>query len=80
MNTIEFESYITQNCIQIPLKYTIIKDTKVKVCLQFPEDVAIGNYNKAALLLAFENIKGNKIFDNITDSSAWQSELRDDWE
>jgi hypothetical protein len=39
-----------------------------------------GNYNKQALLAAFQQAQQKQVFKNITNAMLWQQNLRNEWE
>lgn len=80
MQTIEFESYITDNSIHIPVIYQNINNHKAKVLLQIEEKKPSGNYNQQKLLSLFKEAKAINAFRNIEDSIEWQKDVRDEWE
>lgn len=80
MQTIEFETYISDNCINIPLNYYQLNNHRAKIVVQFSDLSEKGNFNKAALVSAFEKAKLKNIFKNIENSVLWQQEIRDEWE
>ncbi len=80
MQAIEFETYVDQRAIQIPIQYQLIDHAKVKVILLYSEPEKKGNYNKQSLLLAFAKAQQKGVFKNITNSVTWQKQVRDEWE
>jgi hypothetical protein len=80
MQAIEFETYIHQNSIHIPLQFQHLENRKAKVILLYSEPEKTGNYNKQSLLRAFSKAQQKGVFKNITDSVTWQKQLRDEWE
>ena len=80
MQTIEFETIVSQNCIHIPIDFPELNNQKAKVLLQFPDLTGKRNYDKNSLIEAVNKAIGSNIFGNIKDSSAWQQELRNEWE
>jgi len=80
MQAIEFETYVDQRAIQIPIQYQLIDHAKVKVILLYSEPEKKGNYNKQSLLLAFAKAQQKGVFKNITNSVTWQKQERDEWE
>jgi len=80
MQAIEFETFINQKAIQIPLQFQYIDNVRVKVILLYSEPENKGNYNKQSLLLAFANAQQKGVFKNITNSITWQKQQRDEWE
>lgn len=80
MQAIEFETYVSQRAIQVPMQYKLIDNAKVKVILLYSEAKKKGNYNKSALLLAFAKAQQKGVFKNIKHSVTWQKQLRDEWE
>ncbi|MEI6091025.1 MAG: hypothetical protein WCR42_11270 [bacterium] len=80
MQTVEFETFISQNCINIPLNFSQLNNRKAKVFLQFPDLIENGNFNKITLINAFEKAKKGKVFENIESSILWQQEIRNEWE
>ena len=80
MQTVEFETFISQNCINIPLKFSQLNNRKAKVSLLFPDIYEKSNFNKIALIKAFEKAKKGKVFENIENSILWQQEIRNEWE
>lgn len=80
MQTIEFEAYISNNCINLPFDEPRFNNMRAKVKLDLSDNLDEGNYNKTALISAVEKAKKNHIFNSIVDSLAWQQELRNEWE
>ncbi len=80
MQAVEFETYINQRAIQIPLQFQYIDNVRVKVILLYSEPEKKGNYNKQMLLLAFAKAQQKGVFKNINNSVTWQKQLRDEWE
>jgi len=80
MQAIEFETYIQQSSIHIPLQFKYLDDVKAKVILLYSEPEKKGNYNKQSLLNAFAKAQQKGVFRNIKDSVTWQKQLRDEWE
>lgn len=80
MQTVEFETFISQNCINIPLNFSQLNNRKAKVSLQFPDIIENGNFNKTALVNAVEAAKKENVFENIESSILWQQEIRNEWE
>jgi hypothetical protein len=80
MQTVEFETFISQNCINIPLNFSQLNNRKAKVSLQFPDAIEIGNFNKLALINAVEKAKKENVFRDIDNSIIWQQEIRNEWE
>ena len=80
MQAIEFETYVNQRAIHIPLEYQISDNAKVKVILLYSEPETERNYNKQLLLLAFTKAQEKGVFKNVTNSVTWQKKLRDEWE
>lgn len=80
MQAIEFETMISAQSIPIPLQYNYLSNKKAKVIILYTEEVAEPNYDKQALLSAFEKAKELKAFKGIKDSINWQKQVRDEWE
>jgi hypothetical protein len=80
MQAIEFETYISNNFIQIPLSYKQLNNIKAKVSIQFENEIQEGNYDKQNLLTAFKKAKIFGTFKEINDSVLWQKEIRNEWE
>jgi hypothetical protein len=45
-----------------------------------PAPTPTGNYNKQALLAAFQQAQQKQVFKNITNAMIWQQNLRNEWE
>ena len=80
MQAIEFETYISNNFIQIPLSYKQFNNIKAKVFVQIEDKIQEGNFDKIALLNAIEKAKSIGVFKEIDDSVSWQKEIRNEWE
>ncbi len=80
MQAIEFETYINQRAIQIPLQFQVTDNAKVKVILLYNDAEKKGNFNKQLFLLALKNARQKGVFKNINNSVTWQKQLRDEWE
>ncbi|GEM_PF-325217 len=78
MQAIEFDTYIQQNLIHLPLQYQYLDNVRVKVFLLYSEPEKKGNYNKQMLLLSFTKAQQKNVFKNITNSVSWQKQLRDE--
>jgi hypothetical protein len=79
MQAIEFETFISQGLISIPLQYHL-HNVKAKVILLYQDAEQKGNYNKQFLLLAFSQAQQKGVFGTITNSVQWQQNIRNDWE
>ena len=62
MKAVEFNSYISEGLIKIPLDYSLYNNRKVKIIMLFPEEER--NYDKEELLSAFENARKLNVFSN----------------
>ncbi len=80
MKAIEFETLIKQNSINIPSQFKNLDDVKAKVILLYSESEKKSNYDKKLLLLAFAKAQKKGLFEEISDSVAWQKQVRDEWE
>ncbi len=80
MQTVEFDTYISQNCIYIPLNLSQLNNRKAKVSLLLPDMTEVGNFDKTALIAAVEKAKRKNVFENIENSVLWQEEIRNEWE
>jgi hypothetical protein len=80
MKAIEFVTKIKHRAIQIPNKFKYPENVKAKVIILIPDPDDQGNYNKQNLMIAFTDAAKKGVFQNISDSVAWQKQMRDDWE
>ncbi len=78
MQAVEFETYIKQSAIHIPLQFQYLDNVKAKVILLYSEPEKQGNYNKQLLLLAFAQAQQKGVFKSISNSVTWQRQLRND--
>lgn len=78
MKAVEFNSYISEGLIKIPLDYSLYNNRKVKIIMLFPEEER--NYDKEELLSAFENARKLNVFSKVDNSTEWQKKIRDEWE
>ncbi|MFH1050658.1 MAG: hypothetical protein V1779_06970 [bacterium] len=80
MQAIEFDTYISQNRIQIPLDFNYLNNIKAKVSIQIEDNLLQGNFDKRALIEAFNKAKRNDVFKEIENSILWQQDFRNEWE
>jgi hypothetical protein len=80
MQAIEFEALISNGQIILPLQYSNLDQVKAKVILLYADAPKQGNYNKQALLLAFQQAAQKGVFHHISNAVAWQQQLRNEWE
>jgi len=80
MQAIEFDTYISQNRIQIPMDLNYLNNIKAKVSIQIEDKLPQGNFDKRSLLDAFNKAKKVGAFRNIENSVSWQQDIRDEWE
>lgn len=80
MQSFEFETYISHNCINIPIIYPQLNNHKAKINIELTDINNNGNYNKSELVSALEKLKKSNVFINIENSIIWQQELRNEWE
>ncbi len=78
MKALEFQTYISDGTIKIPVDYSQYKNKKVKIIMLLPDEK--GNYNKQELLSAFEEAHNLKVFSDIENAVEWQKQIRDEWE
>lgn len=80
MNAIEFETYITQNIIHIPMNFSQLNNRKAKITVHIDNHNQQGNYDTDSLLLAFDKVKNMNVFKEIDNSVLWQQDIRNEWE
>ncbi|HPI18778.1 MAG TPA: hypothetical protein PKY56_00270 [Candidatus Kapabacteria bacterium] len=74
MQAVEFETYISDGIIHLPMDYTELKNKRVKVSLSI-KDLSAGNYNKFELLNQLKKARDIGTFKLIEDSVKWQQEI-----
>ena len=80
MQAIEFETLIGTQIIPIPLRYNYLSNKKAKIIILYTEEIVEPNYDKQALILAFQQANKFNAFANIKNSTNWQKQIRDEWE
>ena len=80
MQALEFQTYISNGIIKIPIdyRYRDYNNKKVKIIMLLPEET--GNYDKQELLSAFKSAQKLNPFSDIKNSVEWQKQIRDEWE
>ncbi len=80
MKTIEFETLVENMKIEIPAKYHLKDNEKVKVIVLYNDFKEKGNYDKKSLSSEFKRAQDLGIFKNIENSVVWQKDIRSEWE
>ncbi|MEM8528778.1 MAG: hypothetical protein AAF806_21830 [Bacteroidota bacterium] len=76
MQAIEFHSIVREGSIRVPEHYKDFQNQRVRVI------VLIDNKpnQKKQLAAVFEKMKHKKMFRRINNPTAWQKQLRDEWD
>ena len=80
MQAIEFNTFISQGIIKLPVDYSHFFNKNVKIIILIPENEPKTNYNKDKLFSAFHKAQELNIFKDIKNSRQWQKQLRNEWE
>jgi hypothetical protein len=79
MRRVEFNTRIHDGIIEIPKDKEEIKNKDVKVTIDW-DDKNDKNFDATKIEMILLEIKNKKVFETITNPSAWQKDIRDDWE
>ena len=79
MKSLEFKTVVHDGMIEIPKDVPEIKEKEVKVTLVW-DDRNEKNYDVSKIEMIFSEIRNQKVFEDIKNPSAWQKDIRNDWE
>lgn len=82
MKAIEFETGIQNGLIVLPPQYRNFNavSTRVIVLVADEQDISLVQQKKERLRQAFKKLQDVNPFREITNASAWQNDLRNEWD
>lgn len=79
MQAFEFSTTIANGAIQLPKSFKKLESTNVRVIVLAEEPEKMAN-QKQKLQAVFTKMKRIKMFESIENPTAWQKQLRDEWD
>jgi Ran GTPase-activating protein (RanGAP) involved in mRNA processing and transport len=79
MNALEFTVRIEQGIIRLPKQYNEYENAQVRIIMlvETPQNQLS---QREKLLITFNKMKQQRMFQSIENPTIWQKQLRDEWE
>lgn len=79
MNALEFTVRIEQGIIRLPKQYYEYENAQVRIIMlvETPQNQLS---QREKLLITFNKMKQQRMFQSIENPTIWQKQLRDEWE
>ncbi len=79
MNALEFTVRIEQGIIRLPKQYNEYENAQVRI-IMLVETPKNQLSQREKLLITFNKMKQQRMFQSIENPTKWQKQLRDEWE
>ena len=80
MNALEFSTTIEHGVIRLPKQYEEYDRIEARIIVLIDKPMSSVYSSKEKLRITFKKMEGVEMFKQIEHPTAWQKQLRDEWE